>query len=157
MEFYITNFANLRHLKPNMIPISTCLSDPIFFHNNTRDKKICFIDKNGIMNGIREEILSPKFLPQDSFVCEKECKYKAVTPNCPFLIAYRNYLNTINFDELIKELERTAEEVRLATHFEGEPILVLLVYESETNLCSERAPLQALFREHGIELKNFKK
>lgn len=157
MEFYITNFANLRHLKPNMIPISTCLSDPIFFHNNTRNKKICFIDKNGVMNGIREEILSPKFISQEYCVCSKTCSFKSIIPECPFLKAYSEYLDTINFNDLLSELSRTAEEVRLVTQFDGEPIIVLLVYESETNLCSERIPLQNLFRKYGINLKNFKK
>jgi hypothetical protein len=144
----------MRYLNENCIPISTCLSDPAFFHNNTRNKNICFVDKNNIMNGIREEALSPMMLAAEDHTCGKECQFKEVNPNCPFLVAYSNYLMTIDFNSLLVELERTAEEVRKVTQYPGEPIIVLLVYEAESNPCSERVPLQNLFKRHNIDLKN---
>jgi hypothetical protein len=144
----------MRYLNENCIPISTCLSDPAFFHNNTRNKNICFVDKNNIMNGIREEALSPLMLAAEDHTCGKECQFKGVNPNCPFLVAYSNYLMTIDFNSLLVELERTAEEVRKVTQYTGEPIIVLLVYEAESNPCSERVPLQNLFKRHNIDLKN---
>lgn len=153
MRFYITNFANMRYLNENCIPISTCLSDPVFFHNNTRDKNVCFLDRHNIMLGIREELLSPKFLKEEDHVCGQDCAFKGMG-NCPFLTAYTNYLNTIDFDSLLTEFERTAEEVRRVTNFSGEAIIVLLVYEAESNPCSERVPLQNLFKRHNIDLKN---
>ena len=157
LKFYITNFANMRYLNETCIPISTCLSDPAFFHNNTRDKNVCFLDRHNIMNGIREELLSPKFLREEDCVCQKACPFLNLNPSCPFLCAYSHYLNTIDFTSLLAEFERTAEEVRQATNFVGEPIIVLLVYEAENNPCSERVPLQNLFKKHGIDLKNLNK
>ena len=157
MKFYITNFANMKYLTESCIPISTCLSDPAFFHNNTRDKSICFLSKNNILYGIREPLISPIYLKEEDCVCQKECQFKNINPNCPFLKAYSNYLDTIDFNSLLLEFERTAEEVRKVTHFKGETIIVLLVYEAENNPCSERVPLQNLFKKHGIELINLNK
>ena len=157
MKFYITNFANMKYLTECCIPISTCLSDPAFFHNNTRDKSICFLGKNNILYGIREPLISPVYLKEEDCVCQKECQFKDINPNCPFLRAYSSYLDTIDFNSLMLEFERTAEEVRKVTHFKGEAIIVLLVYEAENNPCSERVPLQNLFKKHGIELINLNK
>ena len=158
MKFYITNFVNIRYLNERCIPISTCLSDPAFFHNNTKNKNFCFLDRNNnIILGIREEQISPLFIRKEDCVCQKECQFKDINPNCPFLRAYSNYLNTIDFNSLMLEFERTAEEVRKVTHFKGEAIIVLLVYEAENNPCSERVPLQNLFKKHGIELINLNK
>lgn len=155
MQFYITNFANMRYLNDTCIPISTCLHDPLFFHNNSRNKNLCFVDSKNIMNGIRDELLSPKFINQENQICSKLCNYKP--PSCPFLTEYAKYLLTIDFDLLMTEFNRTAEEVRLVTGYIGEPKIVLLVYESESNLCSERFALQKLFESHGIILKNLNK
>jgi hypothetical protein len=58
---------------------------------------------------------------------------------------------------LIPELNRIAEEVRKITHYKGEPKIVLLVYEKPDNHCSERGPLIRLFKEHGIDLKEWTK
>lgn len=65
-------------------------------------------------------------------------------------------MQKIDFDGyLIPELNRIAEEVRKVTHFVGEPKIVLLVYEKPDNPCSERAGLIRLFKEHGIELREW--
>ena len=157
MQFYITNFGNMRYLTDDCIPISTCMYDPPFFHNNTRNKNICFVDHKNIMNGIREEALSQMQLKEEDCVCQKDCIFKCTVPNCPFLNAYIHYLDTINFEYLLSEFQRTAEEVRMVTHFIGEPKIVLLVYEAVTNPCSERIALIDYFKKHGIELKEYKK
>lgn len=155
MYYYITNFYDLRFFAPNCIPVSTALGDPAYFHNNTKNKNYCFVDARGVMNGIREESLSPKYLPAEAHVCGAGCVYKDQNPNCPFVTAYRAYLNTINFAELIKELERTAKEVQLALQFSEEPCIVLLVHEAIDNPCSERWTLQDYFRANGIDLQNW--
>lgn len=157
MKFYISSFYNIRFFQPNQIPISTAVGDPAWFHNNSYDKTQCFVDKNSIMNGIREELLSPAFIPTETCVCQKNCPYKQNIPNCPFLISYRQYLQTISikFDYLLSEFNRVAEDVRKITNFEGEPEIILLVHESEDNKCSERVPLQEYFKANGYELKNW--
>ena len=63
----------------------------------------------------------------------------------------------VNFEYLLSEFQRTAKEVRMVTHFIGEPKIVLLVYEAVTNPCSERIVLIDYFKKHGMELKEYKK
>ena len=48
-------------------------------------------------------------------------------------------------------------DVRKATHYEGEPIIVLLVYESPKCKCAERPCLQKWFKDNGYELKEWKR
>ena len=153
MKFYITYFYNVRFFKPNQIPISTAVWDPKWYHNGTSDQTVCFIDKNGVMNGIKEDLLSP--LTIEEHWCGPNCKYKGELPNCCFLQAYRNYLKTVDFQYIFGEFNRVAEDVYKVTNYAGEPEIILLVHEKEDNPCSERIPLQEYFKEHGIILKNW--
>lgn len=155
MKYYITHFYNLRFFKPYMIPVSTAITDQAFFHKSTYNNNYFFIDNNGVMNGIREECLSPKFLPQEACKCSKNCSYQNLNPECPFLLAYEQYLDTLDFNTLLSNLEQAAIEVQQVLNFKEEPCIVLLVHEAENNPCSERKSLQKYFRKHGIELENW--
>jgi hypothetical protein len=55
------------------------------------------------------------------------------------------------------EFKRIAEDVRKINHFEEEPEIILLVYETPDNPCSERIALIDYFKKHGIELEEYKK
>ena len=46
MQIMTSYFYQVRFMKPNMIPLSTALSDPQWFHKGTYDKTIQFKDKN---------------------------------------------------------------------------------------------------------------
>lgn len=156
MLIYIANFAQLRYFTSNCIPISTCNSDPKFFHNNSYNKNIYFIDKNNVINGIREEsFLIGEVFEQLEEHCVPNCPWKYKNPNCGFLKAYRAHLDTIDFDWLLKEFNRVAEDVRKITHYEGEPIICLMVWEAVNNPCSERGPIKDWFASHGVELKDW--
>ena len=155
MKFYITYFYNVRFFKSNQIPISTAVWDPKWYHNGTADQTVCFIDKNNVMNGIKEEKLSPATL--EHVWCGPECSQKSDVPDCCFLKAYHKYLQTVDFQYVISECARVSEEVRKVTKYIGEPEIVLLVHEKEDNPCSERVPLQEYFEANGIELKNWTK
>ena len=50
-----------------------------------------------------------------------------------------DYCEILDFDKLLSEFERVAEDVRKITHYKGEPKIVLLVHEKPDNLCSERS------------------
>lgn len=158
MNYYIANFSQLSQLTENCIPISTCVVDPYFFHQKASSEKYYmtdgyYVNNNNVLLGIREPILSSSGLPSD-VICKKHCQYKERVPDCPFLIAYKEYLSKLDFQQLLTELKRVSEEVRKVTNFKGEASIVLLVYESESNPCSERKPLIELFKRHNTELKN---
>ena len=89
--------------------------------------------------------------------CSKECPYKKDLPNCHFLTAYRNYLNTVDINYLLSEFKRIAEDVKKINNYEGEPEIILLVYETPDNPCSERQPLIDYFEKHGIKTEEYVK
>lgn len=143
MKYYIASFSQLRKLDKTYIPISTAVWQPKFFKLG--------IDSNEVMLGITERELSP-YKVDMSDGCIKNCPHRESVPNCPFLTKYRNYLDTVDFNYILSEFNRVAEEVRMITHYDGEPKIVLLVYEAIQNPCSERQPLKDLFKKHGLEL-----
>lgn len=89
--------------------------------------------------------------------CSKDCPFKKDLPYCPFLKSYRDYLDTIDINYLLSEFSRIAEDVRKINHFEGEPEIVLLVYETPDNPCSERAALIDYFKKHNVVVEEYKK
>ena len=109
--------------------------------------------------GIQEESL---VFPREQFEqldepCQKDCPYKNKAPHCQFMEAYYNYLSTLDFNKLIGEFKRIAEDVKKINNYEGEPMIVLMVYEASTNICGERPCLQRWFKDNGYELKEWTK
>lgn len=147
MKIYTSYFYHIRHLAKNMIPISTACWDPKYFHDFTGDYSYVFKDKRGIYNGIRGEMLH---FPYDRECgCGPQCVDRH-PEQCDFLREYKEYLYTLNFQEVYSELDRIAHKVQEIEGFEEEPIIVLLVYEVPTNPCSERKALQEWFADNGV-------
>lgn len=111
------------------------------------------------MLGIREEsFLIPEDKLPEEMCAGNPCPYKDKWPHCQFLDAYWKHLQTIDFEGyLLPELNRIAEDVRKISHYEGKPIIVLMVHEKPDNPCSERSGIIRLFKEHGIEVKEWTK
>lgn len=149
MKIYTSYFYQIRFFKPNMIPFSTAVWDPKWFHagNNSGYK---FIDKNGVINGLRVPELSPQVGG-----CCKGCKKDPET--CDFISAYRGQLNELDFDHLMNYLESRASYFKSELGFTEEPEIILMVYETPDNKCSERNEIQKLFKNHGIEVREWSK
>ena len=146
MKYYITYFYNVRFLKPNMIPFSTAVWDPKWWHDY-KGASYAFVDKNGVINGLRVETLQPQ-----SHCCPCEAKNPEA---CLFLKEYSIQLENTNFEELTGYLEAVAYDAKEQLKFQEEPEIVLLVYEKPDNPCSERWPLLKYFANHGIILNEF--
>lgn len=154
MKIYTSYFYQIRNFSKNMIPVSTAKWDPAYFHDFTGDYNYIFKDKRGIYNGIRAEI----FLMPDDYQCECGPSCLNHNPqNCNFLKDYKAHLDTLDFQYVLNELERIGNKVQELESFKEEPIIVLIVYETPGNPCSERSPLQKWFQENGIQVKEFKK
>ena len=136
----------VRHFKANQIGISTAVWKPKYWTYRQ--------NKQGSVTGIEEKLLSPYYVEQ---YCSKECQFKKELPCCPFLTAYRKYLDTVDFNYLMTEFKRIAEDVKKINNYEGEPEIILLVYEIPDNPCSERQPLIDYFASYGIELEEYRK
>lgn len=147
MKIAISYFYQIRNFKENMLPLSTACWDPKWFHDN-QDEKHIFIDKRGIINGIRILPLHP------DVTCEGLCQGKQCTnkkpSQCAFLQTYEKQLNNLNFEELYTDMENLANKFQEYKKLKEEPILVLIVYETPTNPCSERQILIKYFNLKGI-------
>lgn len=155
MKIYISYFYNVRFLKPNQIPFSTAVWDPKWFHDGS-DKNNVFVDKNGVFCGLRIEELNPEKCHATGCPCEYH-KTGEGYQSCSFLQAYRLSLRKLNFQAIIDKLEDIAAKCKQWIGFEEEPEIILLVYETPENPCSERMPLIEWFAENGVELSEWEK
>ena len=149
--FYISYFYNVRFFPQNLVPVSTAMWDPKWYHD-FKDQNYVFYDKRNIVNGIRSSTLlpSPEHLNidmHDPDMCSGRdgCKYDP--SNCKFLSSYYNYLCSLDFNEVIGRIEYYIHQ-RINPNAD----ICLMVYEKYDNPCSERGPLVKWFSDHGIEL-----
>ena len=140
-------------MKPYMIPFSTAVWDPKWYHQD-KHQQWHFIDKNGVLNGARAESLVPG--PTCEGLCRGPERCSSKDPNsCPFLKAYYQQLNKLDFTNLIDKIHLSAAMVQNELKFTEEPIVILIFHEIPTNPCSERWMVQKWFKENGYELEEF--
>ncbi len=147
MKIYTSYFYQVRHFSKNMVPLSTAVWDPKWFHlHDTQD--VTFIDAKGVYNGLR----ATPFVPDDTCPhdCSKECKQKP--KGCTFLTAYRKQLDRLNFQEILQRFERLGNDIKRYEKFVDEPIMVLLFHEAYDNPCSERWVVLDWFRDNGYPI-----
>lgn len=151
MKFVISYFYQVRNMPKNMIPVSTRIGDPKWYHNFTNDKTYVFKDKRGIWNGIRAEDLHMPTTYQGH--CGQGCTEQS--PQCSFLLDYREYLNTLDFQDILKRGAALGQMIQEEEQFTEEPIIALLVHEAPTNPCSERTVLIQWFKDNNYLLEEF--
>lgn len=163
MKIYITDFYHIRFFTPNMIPVATSGGWPYWIYEYNKEKRdTFFLDKNNVINGIVEERFSKGYGENFDNLTErcgeaKPCPYLNKVPHCQFMDSYYEYLKQQDFNSLLVEFERIASEVKKINHYEGEPIIVLIVYESSKCLCAERPCIRKWFEDNGYELPEFTK
>ena len=135
-------FYQIRNFLPNFIPVSTCLSDPQWYRPGDKEY---YIDKRGVVCGLRYEPLIVQGMGHHSCPCE----HPSNSPYCPTMVEYRELLETVDFDKMIKAFKFCCNKFNCDT-------IVLMVYEAPNNLCSERWPLQNYFKSHGYDCEELK-
>ena len=132
-------FYQIRNFTPNMIPVSTAISDPAWYR--PPQGKEYYIDKRGIVCGLRYEPLIVQ--AQGNHICP--CGEPDQSPACPTMLEYKHLLETlVDKERTLKAFEYCAN--KFARPFDDEePIIVLIVYEAPNNPCSERWALQDFF------------
>lgn len=151
MNVYISYFYQIRFFPKNLLPVSTAAWDPKWFHEGMGPQH-SFMDKRGIINGLRIPELSPAAVPEVE-ICQPNCQKDYKT--CGFLKWYRKCLHDLDFDAVMRKLEETARNA--ATPDNKNMDICLIVYETPSNPCSERVPIVGWFAEHGVNVKEFEK
>lgn len=156
MKFKISYFYHVRNLAPNQVPVSTAKYDPKWFHNNKGHGHV-FIDKRGVINGLRIPVLSPQDNPNAQCCGPATCK---TNPNdCLFLKCYEDQLNGVDFHALIKNIEESVRyyNSKNPKSCSAEPECILMVYEKPDNPCSERHALVKWFKDNGYILEEYER
>jgi len=152
MKIYTSYFYQLRFFPPNAIPISTCISDPKWYHNN-RGNDYVFKDKRSVYNGIRNELLHPGKMCEG--LCGGPSGCTSNPDSCLFLHTYGLQLCAIDIHEFLNGLNALVKRVQAREKWEEEPIIILLVHEAPDNPCSERKVLQDWLRGNGIHVEEW--
>lgn len=151
MKIFTSYFYQVRFFKPNMIPLSTAVWDPAWYHNGFKDNSSIFIDKNNVINGLRVLPLVPD--ETCSNLCHGRENCKDSDPiTCSFLDAYHKQLQKINYYEFLGKLESHVSYLCNRFNISGEPFAVIMFHEALTNPCSERIVVQKWFAENGLEV-----
>lgn len=139
-------FYQIRNFTPNMIPVSTAISDPVWYR--PPQGKEYYVDKRGIINGLRYEPL----IIQKYGIHTCPCENTVVAPACPTMVEYEQLLFTlVDKERTLKAFEYCANKFKRPFD-EDEPIIVLMVHEAPCNLCSERFALQHFFNCEELEI-----
>ena len=132
MQIYTSYFYQIRNFTPNMIPVSTALSDPIWYR--PPEGKEYYIDQRGIICGLRYKPLIVQSYGQNTCPCEERNP-----ENCECMKEYKQLLYyLVDKERTLKAFEHCLKKFNADT-------IVLIVYEAPNNPCSERAALQEFF------------
>ena len=174
MKIWISYFYQVRKFEPNMIPFSTAMWDPKWFHKFEGQEKI-FIDDRGVINGLRvKQLVFPRdafnYLKEKGSACEEGCSLQNQVEfklkqnklkndwndfGCEFMNKYFDHLwNNVDYDKLIEFFENTVEKFKETMHFDDADI-VLLVHEAPSTPCGERPVLKRWFAEYGYDLEEW--
>lgn len=164
INFYISYFYQIRNMKPNMLPISTAMWDPKWFHDG-KGNEWRYMDKNGVINGVRMvDLMMPTYKWQELDYQNKSCQYCGIERGsfvpglCPFMKEYAKCIREKNPD-FKKFIAYCAEYLQVLNRRLNLCLdtIVFIVYEAPYKVCGERPELQRWFTENGMELKEWNK
>ena len=69
--------------------------------------------------------------------------------------AYRKSIDKFDFDVIINDFITISNKLKGELKFEGDPIIILLVYEHPSCPCAERPVIQQYFKDHGYDVKEW--
>lgn len=154
MKILTSYFYQLRFFKPYMIPLSTAIFDPKWYHDGY-DKSYYFKDKRGVYNGLRAEPFVP--VQESDGECRGKEYCKDIIGNCKFLNNYYEQLKRLDFQEMLARFQNLGDKIKKYEGFEEEPIMILMVYETSENSCSERKVIHQWFKDNNYPIEEFNK
>lgn len=142
MKLYTSYFAQLRKFPQNLVGLSTAHWNPKWRPMGKDKRGVICVD-------------CPPFKPgrECNGLCEGKCDPKH-PQDCAFLKTYKAQLDKISLTSIREHLEKLAAQIALDEGFEDVDF-AFLVYETPSNPCSERVPIQQWFKEHNIECEEW--
>lgn len=147
MTFFISYFYHVRNLSTKTLPLSINSGEPNWYHN-FQGRQHVFKDKRGVWNGGYIDEISSSNLELVQDVCHECGRVKFLGKDCPFAKAYKAKLEKLDFQKVVKKLEKVAE------HFNCKNIC-FFVYEKPDIPCGERWVLKSWFEEHGVQIQEY--
>ena len=144
MKLYTSYFAQIKNFPKNLVGLSTAVWNPKWLQKGQ--------DKNG---AFWLDIPPLKPGKECNGLCAGKCNPKH-PEDCEFLRIYYQQLKKLNFNNLISKLENLSKKICFDENF-NEVNFAFLVYETPSNLCSERVIIKKWFHENGWELEEWKK
>lgn len=151
MKFKISYFARIRKFATNEVPVSTANWDPKWYHP-PKNKKGVYLDKRGVINGLRVDPFSPKYT---GCTGSRDCLWEP--EKCDFIDRYKRQLAALDPNDILerfRSLEARLKE-KYPGYFDDEITFVLMVYEKPDNECSERWSIIEWFHENGIKIEEW--
>lgn len=140
-SIYTSYFYQIRNFTTNMIPVSTALSDPAWYRPPAG--KEYYIDKRGIICGLRyEPLIVQRYGTKECFGEHQLCPLwmtRDQNYQCKCMQEYYQLLySLVDKEKMLKAFEYCLNKFNADT-------IVLIVYETPNNPCSERFALQKFF------------
>lgn len=155
MTIYTSYFYMVRFMRPWEVPLSTAVWDPKWFHEFQGQDHI-FIDKNGVLNGMRASMFAPDETCRDLCRGPETCA-TGDPATCMFLRNYRAQLDKIDGRKFVDYLHNLCPEMAKVVGISREPDFIFMLHEAPTNPCSERGTIQQWFKAAGVEIKEWTK
>lgn len=143
---YTSYFYQIRNFPKNYVPVSTCVSDPSWYHD-FKDKDCTFFDKRKVYCGTRWEYL----IVQKDIECGCPCKIRT-PPRCKFLHDYYFALQSLDFNRIRKGLNIFIDSTMKCIGVDN-AVPIFIFHEAPKNKCSEREIFHQVFRENGFNIK----
>lgn len=165
INFYISYFYQIRNMKSNMLPVSTAMYDPKWFHNG-KGENYRYMDKNGVINGVRMiDLMMPLYKWEELVKRNESCEHCGtnngadgawVSGMCPFMQEYAKCIREKNpdFQKFITFCDGYLQFLNQRLNLCLDTI-IFIVHEAPSRGCGERPELQRWFAENGMELKEF--
>jgi len=145
MKIYTSYYYQIRNFPPNLVGLSTAIWPPKYINLGEKDKRgVLVVDCPPLKPGAECEGL-----------CAGKCNPKH-PQDCSFLQVYYQQLCKLDFNDFINHLKKLKFEF-CKNELLDDVDFALIVFETPTNPCSERFPLQNWMRKNGIEIEEWHK
>ena len=144
MKLYTSYWAQVRFFPKNLVGLNTTVWPPKWRPLGKDKRNVIVLDCPPLKPGAECEGL-----------CRGACEPKH-PQDCSFLKVYSNQLDKIDFNKFCNNLNRLHNQICNDEDYDDLDF-ALIVFETPTNKCSERWPLQNWIRKNGIEIEEWHK